>query len=327
MAEFMLDFEKPIYELEAKLAEWEKLDSEQSMNFSDELKMLRKKIEETKKEVYSHLTPWQRVQLARHPARPYTLDYVERIFTDFMEFHGDRRYADDPAIVGGFAKLDGRNVMVIGTQKGRNTKENVFRNFGCPHPEGYRKALRLMKMAETANVPILTFVDTPGAFPGVASEERHIGEAIAVNLREMFALKVPVIVTVIGEGGSGGALALGVGNKVLILENSYYSVITPEGCAAILWKDRAYSEKAAAALHLTAKELTELKLVDSVVKEPQGGAQKDYDAMAITLKKALLASLAEFDKLSAGELQEHRYSKFRSIAYYSEAKSADGEEK
>ena len=325
MAEFMLDFEKPIYELEAKLAEWEKLDAEQSMNFSDELKLLRKKIEETKKEVYSNLTPWQRELLARHPARPYTLDYVERIFTDFMEFHGDRRYADDPAIVGGFAKLDGKNVMVIGTQKGRNTKENVFRNFGCPHPEGYRKALRLMKMAETANVPVLTFVDTPGAFPGVASEERHIGEAIAVNLREMFALKVPVIVTVIGEGGSGGALALGVGNKVLILENSYYSVITPEGCAAILWKDRAYSEKAAAALHLTAKELTELKLVDAVVKEPQGGAQKDYDAMAAILKKTLIASLAEFEKMSAEELQEHRYNKFRSIEYYSEGKKKDAE--
>ena len=321
----MLDFEKPIYELEAKLAEWEKLDAEQSMNFSDELKLLRKKIEETKKEVYSNLTPWQRVLLARHPARPYTLDYVERIFADFMEFHGDRRYADDPAIVGGFAKLDGKNVMVIGTQKGRNTKENVFRNFGCPHPEGYRKALRLMKMAETANVPVLTFVDTPGAFPGVASEERHIGEAIAVNLREMFALKVPVIVTVIGEGGSGGALALGVGNKVLILENSYYSVITPEGCAAILWKDRAYSEKAAAALHLTAKELTELKLVDAVVKEPQGGAQKDYDAMAAILKKTLIASLAEFEKMSAEELQEHRYNKFRSIEYYSEGKKKDAE--
>ena len=321
----MLDFEKPIYELEAKLAEWEKLDAEQSMNFSDELKLLRKKIEETKKEVYSNLTPWQRVLLARHPARPYTLDYVERIFTDFMEFHGDRRYADDPAIVGGFAKLDGKNVMVIGTQKGRNTKENVFRNFGCPHPEGHRKALRLMKMAETANVPVLTFVDTPGAFPGVASEERHIGEAIAVNLREMFALKVPVIVTVIGEGGSGGALALGVGNKVLILENSYYSVITPEGCAAILWKDRAYSEKAAAALHLTAKELTELKLVDAVVKEPQGGAQKDYDAMAAILKKTLIASLAEFEKMSAEELQEHRYNKFRSIEYYSEGKKKDAE--
>ena len=245
MAEIVLEFEKPIAELEAKLAEWESLSSSNNMSVDDELNALKRKIEETKKNIYSSLTPWQRVQLARHPNRPYTLDYIERIFTDFLEFHGDRRYADDPAIVGGFAKLDGKSVMVIGTQKGRNTKENVFRNFGCPHPEGYRKALRLMKMADLAGVPVITFIDTPGAFPGVASEERHIGEAIAVNLRDMFALTVPVVAVVIGEGGSGGALGIGVGNTVLIMENAYYSVITPEGCAAILWKDRAYSEKAA----------------------------------------------------------------------------------
>ncbi len=318
MAEIVLEFEKPIAELEAKLAEWESLSSSNNMSVDDELNALKRKIEETKKNIYSSLTPWQRVQLARHPNRPYTLDYIERIFTDFLEFHGDRRYADDPAIVGGFAKLDGKSVMVIGTQKGRNTKENVFRNFGCPHPEGYRKALRLMKMADLAGVPVITFIDTPGAFPGVASEERHIGEAIAVNLRDMFALTVPVIAVVIGEGGSGGALGIGVGNTVLIMENAYYSVITPEGCAAILWKDRAYSEKAAEALHLTAGDLTELGLVDGIVKEPLGGAHKDYDAAAELLKKSVVSALGRYEKMSGDELKESRYERFRNIAFYNE---------
>lgn len=318
MAEVILDFEKPIYEMEEKLAEWEKMEKEQSMDLAEELRSLRNKIEETRKNIYSNLTPWQKVQMARHASRPYTLDYIERIFTDFLEFHGDRRYADDPAIVGGFGKLDGMPVMVIGTQKGRNTKDNVFRNFGCPHPEGYRKALRLMKMAEVAKTPIITFIDTPGAFPGVASEERHIGEAIAVNLREMFALKVPVIAVVIGEGGSGGALALGVGNTIMILENAYYSVITPEGCAAILWKDRAYSEKAAEALRLTAKDLRELGLVDTIVKEPMGGAHRDCDRMASTLKKALKEELKKLEGLSEEKLCEARYEKFRKIAFYME---------
>ena len=292
------------------------------MSVDDELNALKRKIEETKKNIYSSLTPWQRVQLARHPNRPYTLDYIERIFTDFLEFHGDRRYADDPAIVGGFAKLDGKSVMVIGTQKGRNTKENVFRNFGCPHPEGYRKALRLMKMADLAGVPVITFIDTPGAFPGVASEERHIGEAIAVNLRDMFALTVPVVAVVIGEGGSGGALGIGVGNTVLIMENAYYSVITPEGCAAILWKDRAYSEKAAEALHLTAGDLTELGLVDGIVKEPLGGAHKDYDAAAELLKKSVVSALGRYEKMSGDELKESRYERFRRIAFYNEPSAA-----
>ena len=322
MAEIVLEFEKPIAELEAKLAEWESLSSSNNMSVDDELNALKRKIEETKKNIYSSLTPWQRVQLARHPNRPYTLDYIERIFTDFLEFHGDRRYADDPAIVGGFAKLDGKSVMVIGTQKGRNTKENVFRNFGCPHPEGYRKALRLMKMADLAGVPVITFIDTPGAFPGVASEERHIGEAIAVNLRDMFALTVPVVAVVIGEGGSGGALGIGVGNTVLIMENAYYSVITPEGCAAILWKDRAYSEKAAEALHLTAGDLTELGLVDGIVKEPLGGAHKDYDAAAELLKKAVVSALGRYEKMSGDELKESRYERFRRIAFYNEPSAA-----
>ena len=322
MAEIVLEFEKPIAELEAKLAEWESLSSSNNMSVDDELNALKRKIEETKKNIYSSLTPWQRVQLARHPNRPYTLDYIERIFTDFLEFHGDRRSADDPAIVGGFAKLDGKSVMVIGTQKGRNTKENVFRNFGCPHPEGYRKALRLMKMADLAGVPVITFIDTPGAFPGVASEERHIGEAIAVNLRDMFALTVPVVAVVIGEGGSGGALGIGVGNTVLIMENAYYSVITPEGCAAILWKDRAYSEKAAEALHLTAGDLTELGLVDGIVKEPLGGAHKDYDAAAELLKKSVVSALGRYEKMSGDELKESRYERFRRIAFYNEPSAA-----
>ncbi|MBN2641369.1 MAG: acetyl-CoA carboxylase carboxyltransferase subunit alpha, partial [Victivallales bacterium] len=265
MAEIVLDFEKPIVELEKKVQEWRKLDEDNSLNVSDELEMLTRKLEETRREIYENMTPWQRVQLARHPQRPYTMDYIENICSDFLEFHGDRRYRDDAAIVGGFAKIDGQPVMIIGTQKGRDTKENVFRNFGCPHPEGYRKAMRLMQVADRAGTPIICFIDTAGAFPGVASEERHIGEAIAVNLREMFDLSVPVIAVVIGEGGSGGALGIGIGNKILMLENSYYSVITPEGCAAILWNDRSYSEKAASALRISAKDLMELKIVDGVI--------------------------------------------------------------
>ena len=318
MADIILDFEKPIEQMAARQAELEEALSS-NPEIAGELKTLKKRIEETKAAIYSNLTPWQRVQLARHPNRPYTLDYIDRIFTGFLEFHGDRRFADDPAIVSGFAKLDGRPVMVIGTQKGRNTKENVFRNFGCPHPEGYRKALRQMKVAELARLPIVTFIDTPGAFPGVASEERHIGEAIAVNLRDMFALTVPVVCVVIGDGGSGGALGIGVGNRVLIMENAYYSVITPEGCAAILWKDRAYSEKAAEALHLTAGDLLKLELVDGVIKEPVGGAHRDYDLAAALLKKSLVEALDSLAGKSPELLKKERYEKFRRIAFYSEA--------
>jgi acetyl-CoA carboxylase carboxyl transferase subunit alpha len=234
MNKFNLEFEKPIVELEGKLKELQALSSSSNMDVGEEFANLQKKIIDTKKRIYDELSAWQRVQLARHPERPYMLDYVERIFTDFIELKGDRRYAEDPAIVGGFAKLDGKPVVVVGTQKGRDTKENVYRNFGCPHPEGYRKALRIMKVADKAKLPIICLIDTPGAFPGIASEERHIGEAIAVNLREMFGLSVPVVACVIGEGGSGGALGIGIGNKILLMENAYYSVITPEGCAAIL---------------------------------------------------------------------------------------------
>lgn len=318
MANTVLDFERPIAELEAKIAEFQSLGNSHSVDVDKEMVHLRKKIEETKKTIYDSLTPWQRVQLARHPDRPYLMDYINRVFTDFLEFHGDRRFSEDPAVVGGFAKLDGKPVMVLGTQKGRNIKENVFRNFGCPHPEGYRKALRLMKLAEKAKIPIVTIIDTPGAFPGIASEERHIGEAIAVNLREMFQFPIPIIAAVIGEGGSGGALGIGVGNKILLMENAYYSVITPEGCAAILWKDRAFSAKAAESLKLTAKDLKELGIIDEIVKEPLGGAHKDFDAAAESLKKALKKNLAELEKLSPQEIRENRYQKYRKMGVFTE---------
>ena len=316
----VLEFEKPLAELEDQIDAIMRMDAAGSGDHSKELRSLRRKLTAAKKTVYSKLTPWQRVQLARHPYRPYSLDYISRICTDFLEFHGDRRFADDPAIVGGFAKIDGIPVMVIGTQKGRNVKENVFRNFGCPNPEGYRKALRLMKVAELAGLPIVTLIDTPGAYPGVGAEERHIGEAIAVNLREMFGLKVPVISFVIGEGGSGGALGLGVANKVFLLENSYYSIITPEGCAAILWKDRAYSEQAAAALKLTADELLKLGLIDGVIPEPVGGAHHNYDKAAAYLKLEILKQLKALSPLSAKALVEQRYHHFRDVKYFAEAK-------
>ncbi len=318
MANTCLDFEKPIVELEKKLAEWREFSTTNDIDVSDEMNSLQKKIKDLMKKTYENLTPWQRVQLARHSKRPYTLDYVDKIFTDFIELHGDRRYSDDAAIIGGFAKLDGRKVMIIGTQKGRNMKENMFRNFGLPQPEGYRKALRLMQLADKAGIPIITFIDTPGAFPGIESEERHIAEAIAVNLREMFALKVPVISLIIGEGGSGGAIGIGVGNRILILENAYYSVITPEGCAAILWKDRKYSEQAADALNLTAGKLKELGIADEVISEPLGGAHKDYALSAENIKKSLKKHLLALSKLSPEKLKSQRYDKFRQMGQFME---------
>ncbi len=318
MPKIFLEFEKPLKELDLKIEELQSMGSSNNVNVEEEIALLRKKMAETKKSIYESLSPWQRVQLARHPERPYCLDYIGKIFTNFIELRGDRRYADDPAIVGGFAKIDEKPVMLIGTQKGRNTKDNVHRNFGCPHPEGYRKALRLMKLADMANVPILCIIDTPGAFPGIASEERHIGEAIAVNLREMFSLTVPLIATVIGEGGSGGALGIGIGNKILILENAYYSVITPEGCAAILWKDRAFTAKAAESLRLTAKDLKELGIIDEIVKEPLGGAHQDHDAAAGFLKKALKKNLADLEAMPPEELKEQRYTKYRNIGIFTE---------
>ncbi len=283
-----------------------------------EIERMKEKIETTRAQIYENLTSWQKVQVARHPERPYTMDYIEKMTTDFVEIHGDRIHKDDRALIGGFAKIDGQKVMIIGSQKGRDTKSNVECNFGCAYPEGYRKALRLMKLADKFNVPIVTLIDTPGAFPGLESEERHIAEAIAVNLREMFNIRVPIIVAIIGEGGSGGALGIGIGDRILILEHSYYSVISPEGCAAILFKDRAYADKSADALKITAQHLIENKLADEIVPEPQGGAHTDHDAMAATLQKVILRNLAELKKLSVEDLRNGRYDKFRAMGVFEE---------
>ena len=327
MSELKLEFEKPIRELQKKIDEMKRFSSENKLNVSEEIAALEQKLENMTREIYSNLTPWQRIQLARHPDRPYTLDYIERLFPSFIELSGDRRFSDDKAVVGGFAKFNGKPVMVIGTQKGREMKENLYRNFGWPSPEGYRKALRLMQLADKAGVPVITLIDTPGAFPGVASEERHISEAIAVNLRDMFKLRVPVIAVIIGEGGSGGAIGIGVGNRVLIMENAYYSVITPEGCAAILWKDRAYAPKAADALKITADKLIELQIADEIIEEPFGGAQRDYDKAAEYLCKVVEKHLEELEKMSGDELVEQRYNKFRSIGRYIEAAECENENK
>lgn len=316
-----LEFEKPILELQRKLEELRKHPHADSLGLTlvDEVGRIERKLAETRREVFSNLTAWQRVQLARHPRRPYTLDYLKTTFTDFQEIHGDRLFADDHAMVGGFARLEGQPVMVIGTQKGRDTKENILRNFGSAHPEGYRKAMRLMRLADKFGLPIITLIDTAGAYPGVGAEERHIAEAIAVNLREMTLLEVPIVAVVIGEGGSGGALGIGVADRVLILENAYYSVISPEGCAAILWKDRAAAQRAAEALRITAKDLFELKLVDEIVPEPLGGAHNDLATMAEALKVYLLRHLHEVEALPASERLRLRYGKFRSIGHFNEA--------
>jgi len=324
MNELKLDFEKPILELQKKIAEMNNFSAEHKIDVSAEIAALSKKLEEMTRSIYSNLTPWQRIQLARHPDRPYALDYIGRIFTNFMELSGDRRFSDDKAVVGGFAKFHGRPVMVIGTQKGRDMKENLYRNFGWPNPEGYRKALRLMQLADKARCPIITFIDTPGAFPGVASEERHISEAIAVNLRDMFKLRVPVIAVIIGEGGSGGAIGIGVGNRVLVMENAYYSVITPEGCAVILWSDRSFAPQAAEALKVTADKLVELKVADEMVPEPFGGAHRDWEQAAEMLSKALKRNLDKLGKLSEEALIEERYAKFRSIGTFLETAADAG---
>ncbi len=313
-----LPFEKPVLELENKLHELENFSRDQDIDVSHEIERMKAKIETTRDEVYKNLTAWQNVMVARHPDRPYTLDYIHHMTTDFVEIHGDRIHADDRAIIGGFARIDGRKVMVIGSQKGRDTKSNLECNFGCAYPEGYRKALRLMKLAAKFNVPIVTLIDTPGAFPGVESEERHIAEAIAVNLREMFTLRVPMVVTIIGEGGSGGALGIGVGDRILILEHAYYSVISPEGCAAILFKDRAYADRSAEALKVTAPHLIENGLADEVVPEPRGGAHTDYAAAAAQLKTVLLRNLNELAGQSADDLIRTRYDKFRAMGVFSE---------
>jgi acetyl-CoA carboxylase carboxyl transferase subunit alpha len=319
-----LDFEKPIAELQKKLEELIQHRETHAIgvNFDDEIKRIEKKIAETRKQIFSNLTAWQRVQLARHPRRPFTMDYFGATFTDFQELHGDRLFADDEAVVGGFARLEGHHVVVIGTQKGRDTKENIRRNFGSAHPEGYRKALRLMRLADKFGLPIITLIDTAGAYPGIGAEERHIAEAIAVNLREMMLLEVPIIGVVIGEGGSGGALGIGVADRVLILENAYYSVISPEGCAAILWKDRAAAAKAAGALKITAKDLLQLGLADEIVPEPLGGAHNDPAVTAATLKQHLLTNLEQLRKLSTPDRLKARYAKFRAHGHFSENQPA-----
>jgi len=314
----LLDFEKPIFELQKKLEELKRQSQAHALDVKEEIEQIESKLAETTKQIYSNLTAWQRVQLARRPGRPFTLDYFERTFTDFVPLHGDRLFADDKAMVGGFARLDGHKVMVIGTQKGRDTKENILRNFGAAHPEGYRKSLRLMRMADKFGLPIITLIDTAGAYPGIGAEERHIAEAIAVNLREMMMLEVPTIAVVIGEGGSGGALGIGVADRVLILENAYYSVISPEGCAAILWKDRTATPKAAEALKITARHLLELNLVDEVVPEPLGGAHNDHQGMAATLKQHLIAQLKELESIPAAERLKKRYQRFRAHGHFTE---------
>ena len=316
MGNIKLDFEKPIIELQEKMKELERFSDEQNIDVQSEINNMEEKITTLKKEIYSNLTPWQKVQVARHPNRPYTIDYINEITTDFIELHGDRIHKDDRAIIGGFAKIDGQKVMIIGSQKGRDTKTNVECNFGCAHPEGYRKALRLMKLADKFNIPIVTFIDTKGAYAGLASEERHIAEAIAVNLRECFNISVPIISIVVGEGGSGGALGIGIGNRILILEHAYYSVISPEGCAAILWKDRAFSDQAAAALKITGKDLIDLELADEIIQEPIGGAHSNKSEAAKFVKSAILKHLKELKFLTKDAIKSDRYKKFRQMGRF-----------
>src|SRR6201984_2568539 len=294
-----LDFERPIFDLERRLEDLKNHSDKHDVDLDPAIKELEAKLRETRRRIYGNLTAWPLVQIARATQRPFAFVYIDRLFVNWVELHGDRRFADDKAMPCGLATFGGQRCVVITHQKGRNTKENVMRNFGCAHPEGYRKALRLMKLAEKFNMPVISLIDTPGAYPGIGSEERHISEAIAVNLREMMSLRVPIIAVVIGEGGSGGALGIGVADRVLILENAYYSVISPEGCAAILWKDRSASAKAAEALKITAKNLHELGLVDQIVPEPLGGAHANPELMAQTLRDHLLSALAELLKISA----------------------------
>ena len=316
---YVLEFEKPLRDLSAQLQELRQRSLETNVDLDREAREIEAKIEATRRDIYSSLTPWQRVQIARHPRRPYALDYVAALCEDFQELHGDRQYKDDRAIIGGTAFLDGEAVMIVAQQKGRDPKERIVRNFGMPQPEGYRKALRLMRLAEKFRLPLISFIDTPGAFPGVESEARHVSEAIAVNLREMALLGTPSISVVIGEGGSGGALGIGVTDRVLILENSYYSVISPEGCAAILWKDGAAAPKAAEALKLSAAHLEALGVVDEVVPEPTGGAHQDPAQTAQAGKYALQKHLNDLRGLTAEQLRDSRYERFRRLGVYEEA--------
>ncbi|MGE0772084.1 MAG: acetyl-CoA carboxylase carboxyltransferase subunit alpha [Cyclobacteriaceae bacterium] len=314
----LLDFEKPIAELESKLEDMKNLAQDSDEDVKGAIKALEKKIVKLKQETFENLTGWQRVQLSRHPDRPYTLDYIYEITSDFIELHGDRSVSDDQAMVGGLGSIDGKTFMLIGQQKGRNTKQRQQRNFGMANPEGYRKALRLMKMAEKFNKPIVTFIDTPGAFPGLEAEERGQGEAIARNLKEMFMLKVPVICIIIGEGASGGALGIAIGDRVVMLENTWYSVISPESCSSILWRSWDYKEQAAEVLKLTAKDMHQLNLIDGIIKEPLGGAHTNVTWMSNEIKKYILETTAELSKLSAQERISQRIEKFGSMGVVKE---------
>ena len=308
-----LEFEKPLAEFEKRLEELRKLTGKQKIEAGHEISSLEKKLEEARRDIYGKLSPWQRVQIVRHPQRPYLLDYLRLGATEIVELGGDRAFGDDHALIGGFATIGRQKVVFLGHQKGRDTKENLMRNFGCAHPEGYRKALRLMRLADRFGLPVVSFIDTPGAFPGVPSEERHIAEAIAVNIREMFNIRVPIVAVVIGEGGSGGALGIGVADRVLILENAYYSVISPEGCASILWKDRAFAPQAAEALRISAQDLLQLKLVDEIVPEPEGGAHRDWDTTVQACMEKVSKHLAELSRLPREKLLQSRQERYRSI--------------
>lgn len=308
-----LEFEKDIVEIQDQIEKLKNLADTKGIDVSDDLSVLQDKLEVLRRDTYQNLRPMEQVQVARHPRRPYTLDYLSRVFTDFMELHGDRAFRDDEAIVGGWARLDGQSVMVIGHQKGRDMKENLRRNFGMPHPEGYRKALRLMRMAEKFGRPVITFIDTPGAYPGLGAEERGQGEAIAMNLREMARLRVPTVSVIIGEGGSGGALALGVTDRILMLEHSIYSVISPEGCAAILWRSAEHKEKAAEALKLTSSNLVALGVADGIVAEPDGGAHSDWADISHRLRETLVETLGELGGLDTETLLEQRWAKYEAM--------------
>ena len=314
-----LEFEQPIVELEAKIDELRLVESDNEFNLNEEIAKLQAKSQGLIESIFSNLSPWQVAQLARHPKRPYTLDYVERLFTNFVELHGDRMYADDAAIISGIAKFEEKSVAVIGHQKGRNTKENIKRNFGMPRPEGYRKALRIMELAERFKMPILTFIDTPGAYPGIGAEERGQSQAIALNLERMSSLKVPIICTVIGEGGSGGALAIGVGDYLAMLSYSTYSVISPEGCASILWKDAAKAEDAASALGITAPRLQELGLIDEIIDEPLGGAHRDIDSTCDNVRVSLVNSLDKLQSQTVDQLLTNRFQRLTSYGEFKEA--------
>lgn len=312
-----LEFEKPLLELETKIAELRA--SADPLPARDEISRLEERLRRLQEKVYANLTPWQRAQLARHPKRPHTLDLIKLLMEDFIELHGDRLYGDDKALVGGLARFDGQSVVVVGQQKGRDTRENIQRNFGMPHPEGYRKALRLMKLAEKFGKPLFTFIDTPGAYPGIGAEERGQAEAIARNLREMAALRIPIVAVVTGEGGSGGALAIGVGDRVLMLEHAIYSVISPEGCAAILWGDASKAPEAAELLRLTAPDLLRLGIIDEIIPEPVGGAHRNWEETAMHLRRAVRDHLRALKSKSPGELLRERYEKFRRIGVFEEA--------